>query len=315
MGDNNRLDLTLATTFLAVWEERSVSRAADRMALSQSAVSAALARLRYICDDPLFVRSRTGMVPTPRAVQMAASVEQGVDLLRAALLGGRRFSPDITTTHFSVGMSDDYEVAIGPALSRALMEHAPNASIVLRQTNRHTVERMLETREIDIAVGAGLTAPSRIVAEPIGRSGYACLIDPEAAADALPLTLDSYLDLPHILVSFSGREGIVDTVLRTLGRERSVHTALTHFATLARYLKGARAIATIPTHAAFALAESSGLTVLSAPIPLETYEVAIYRRSDMAADPALSWLAGVIRQAFGDALGNLDRADSRARSA
>lgn len=298
MGDNGRIDLTLATTFMAIWEERSVSRAADRMALSQSAVSSALARLRHLCDDPLFVRSRTGMVPTPRAVQMAASVEQGVDLLRAALLGGRRFDPTTTTARFTIGMSDDYEVAIGPALSRALLEQAPDAAIVLRQTNRHMVERMLETREIDIAVAAWPSPPARIVMEPVGRSGYASLFDPAAVADALPLSLDSYLRLPHILVSFSGREGIVDTVLRAAGRERTVPVALTHFSTLPRYLKGARAIATIPSHAARALAEDSGLAVAPAPIPLESYQVAIYRRRDMAADPALSWLAGIIRDAF-----------------
>jgi LysR family transcriptional activator of mexEF-oprN operon len=315
MINTARLDLTLATTFLAIWEERSVSKAARRMALSQSAVSAALARLRYVCADPLFTRSRSGMEPTPRAIQMAASMEQGVELLQGALLGGRSFAPATTTAHFSIGMSDDYEVAIGPAISRVLLKEAPGASIVLRQTNRHTAEKMLETREIDVAIAAGLSPKERIVAEPIGQSGYACLIDKTAASDALPLTLDSYLDLPHILVSFSGREGIVDTVLRPLGRQRSIHTALTHFSTLPHYLKGMRSIATLPAHAAQILSTGTGLSMLPVPIPLGTYAVAAYRRRDMASDPALSWLVSVIRNTFAKVIGDINENAAFAPSA
>jgi DNA-binding transcriptional LysR family regulator len=300
MTDISRLDLTLATTFQMIWEERSVSRAAVRLSLSQSAVSAALARLRSVCDDPLFIRTRGGMEPTPRAIQMAGAVEQGIDLLREALLGGRGFDPATSTAHFSIGMSDDYEVAIGPLVSRTLIELAPGVSVVFRQSNRHTAEKMLEARDIDIAISGALVDRGRVVATPLGQSGYACLVDPKAVKQDLPLTLEKYLSLPHILVSFSGREGIVDTALQAIGETRRVQTALTHFSTLPRYLRGVRAVATIPVHAAHALARESDLKVLPVPVSLPDFDVAVYRRRDMESDAALSWLIAIVSDAFAE---------------
>src|ERR1700750_1331589 len=114
-NDISRLDFNLAVTFLAIWQERSVSKAARRLSLSQSAVSAALARLRLAADDPLFLRSRSGMEPTHRAIAMAAQIGEGVELLRQALVVERGFDPANSARHFSIGMSDDFEVAIGPA--------------------------------------------------------------------------------------------------------------------------------------------------------------------------------------------------------
>jgi DNA-binding transcriptional LysR family regulator len=171
LNDISRLDFNLAITFLAIWQERSVSRAAQKLSLSQSAVSAALARLRLAANDPLFLRTRTGVEPTARAVAMAEQIADGIELLRQALVVDHGFDPATSTRHFSLGMSDDFEVAIGPAISTTLLGVAPHISIVFRQANRHTAVDMLESREIDLAVAVGVPARSGVVAEDIGRSG------------------------------------------------------------------------------------------------------------------------------------------------
>ena len=294
MVDISRLDFNLATTFLALWEERSVSRAAHRLSLSQSAVSASLARLREAADDPLFVRTREGMQPTLRAIAMAEPLRDGVARIHTAFSTVTAFDPATSRQHFSLGMSDDFQIAIGPLIARQLAAEAPRISVTFRQANRHRVEALFAAGEIDFALVAQPNVRSGLQQQEIGRSGYACLLDPVACDLTLPLTLENYLSLPHLLVSFSGREGIVDQALKDLGHSRRVQSALTHFSALPPFLIGARAIATLPIHAAQSLAAVSGLTVCAAPIDLGDYFVSIpWQRT--ADNP---WMRQIMSDAF-----------------
>ena len=294
MVDISRLDFNLTITFLALWEERSVSRAAKRLSLSQSAVSASLARLREAADDPLFVRTRGGMQPTLRAIAMAEPLQDGVALIQNAFSTVTAFDPATSRQHFSLGMSDDFQIAIGPLIARRLAAEAPCVSVTFRQANRHRVEALFEAGEIDFAVVAQPNVRSELQQQEIGQSGYACLLDPVACGLTLPLTLEDYLSLPHLLVSFSGREGIVDHVLKDLGHSRRVQSALTHFSALPPFLIGTRAVATLPIHAARSLAAVSGLTVCAAPIDLGDYSVSILWQR--AADNL--WMRQVVSDAF-----------------
>jgi DNA-binding transcriptional LysR family regulator len=296
--DISRLDLNLAITFLAIWQEGSVSKAARKLSLSQSAVSAALARLRVAADDPLFLRTRSGMVPTPRAMAMAEQIGEGVEQLRRALMLERGFDPATSTRHFSLGMSDDFEVAIGPAIAAALLDSAPHVSVVFRQANRHTVVEMLEAREIDLAVAVGVPAKPGLVAEPLGRSGYLTMLNNDLCRVPLPLSLEDFLSLPQILISYSGREGVVDEALKAIGRSRRIHTALTHFSSVPTYLASMRAVASLPAHAALVLARGSGLSISPPPLDLGAYSVAAICRRDVADDAAIRWLLTIVRDAF-----------------
>ena len=302
MVDISRLDFNLATTFLALWEERSVSRAARRLSLSQSAVSASLARLREAADDPLFVRTRDGMQPTPRAIAMAEPLQNGATLIQTAFSTVTAFDPATSRQHFSLGMSDDFQIAAGPLIAKRLAAEAPRVSVTFRQANKHRVEALFEAGDIDFAVVAQPNIRSGLQHQEIGQSGYACLLDPAACGLTLPLKLEDYLTLPHLLVSFSGREGIVDHVLKTLGHARRVQSALTHFSALPPFLIGTRAIATLPLHAAQSLAAVSGLTVCAAPIDLGQYSVSLlWQRT---ADNL--WMRQIISDAFREALPNME---------
>jgi DNA-binding transcriptional LysR family regulator len=195
-------------------------------------------------------------------------------------------------------MSDDFEVAIGPSISATLLNSAPRVSVVFRQANRHTALEMLQNREIDLAVAAGVPARTGFVSEDIGRSGYLTILNNDLCQLDLPLSLEGFLSLSHILISFSGREGIVDQALRIIGRARTIHTALTHFSSLPAYLTTMRVIASVPSHAAWALTRSSGLAISPVPLDLGTYAVSVICRRDVAEDPAMRWLIGIIRAAF-----------------
>jgi len=290
----SRLDFNLATIFLVLWEERSVSKAARRLSLSQSAVSASLARLRDAADDPLFVRTRTGMQPTPRAVSMVEPLQNGTALIKTAFSSISAFDPATSRQHFSIGMSDDFQIAVGPLLAHTVAQAAPHVSLTFRQANKHKVESLFEAGEIDFAVIAQPALRSGLQHHQIGQSGYACLLDPKACGLDLPLSLQDYLTLPHVLVSFSGREGIVDHVLKQHGLTRQVRSALTHFSALPPFLVGTRAVATLPAHAAQCLAALSGLILCPTPLDLGSYTVSLLWQK--ATDNP--WLRQVIYDSF-----------------
>ncbi|PMS15360.1 LysR family transcriptional regulator [Trinickia dabaoshanensis] len=296
--DIKRLDLNLAVVFVAIWQERSVTKAAARLALSQAATSAALARLREACGDPLFVRVRGGMTPTPRAQAMADRLEAGIADLWEVLTHRHAFEPSSASRRFSIGMSDDFEIALGPPLTRLVQRAGARLSVMFRQTNRHTVEQMLHDREIELAIVSDTVKRAWIAHEPIGQSGYACVFDKRAVRAPLPLSLDAYLDLPHLLVSFSGRTGIVDTALQALKRERQVYAALTHFSAVPAFLAKTRAVVTLPSHAAAALTRVSSLSACAVPLELGSYPVQMLWRRESDGETALAWMREQVKQAF-----------------
>lgn len=312
--DIKRLDLNLAVVFVAIWQERSVTKAAARLALSQAAASAALARLRETCGDPLFVRVRGGMTPTPRAAAMAERLEAGVSNLWEVLTQQEAFDPARASRRFSIGMSDDFELALGPHLTQLTREAGPGVSIAFRQTNRHTVEQMLGDREIELAVVSGTVKRAWIAHEQIGESGYACVADAKAVHAPLPLSLDDYLAVPHLLVSFSGRTGIVDTALHSLKRERQVYAALTHFSAVPAFLTNTRAVVTLPSHAAAALARMSRLSAFAVPLDLGSYPVQLLWRRDSDAESAIAWMRDRIERAFALALEDTNAIEPRRRT-
>lgn len=300
--DIKRLDLNLAVVFVAIWQERSVTKAAARLALSQAAASAALARLREACGDPLFVRVQGAMAPTPRAQAMAVRLEAGVADLWEVLTQPLAFDPASAARRFSIGMSDDFELALGPHLTQLVQEAGVRLSVAFHQTNRHTVEQMLNDQAIELAIVSGTVQRAWISQEQIGESGYACVVDEQAVHAPLPLSLDDYLALPHLLVSFSGRSGIVDTALHALKRERHVYAALTHFSAVPAFLTNTRAVATLPSHAAAALVRMSRLSACAAPLDLGHYPVHMLWRRDSDGESAIRWMKERIKLAFAAAL-------------
>lgn len=292
LNDIARLDLSLAVAFLAIFQEGSVSRAAQRLSLSQSALSGSLGRLRVITQDSLFVRRNGGMEPTPRAIAMAGDLEQGVGLIAQALRPQPTFDPATSSARFAIGMSDDFELAMGPSIMRRVMAEAPGVTIAFRQTNRHLVEQAFTAGEIDLAVVADPPARSWLAAQELGHSAYACLYDPQVIAG--PLTLEMFLALPHVLVSFNAHQGAVDQALRRIGRQRRAVTALTHFSALPGFLRGTRAISTIPTHAARALAREHGLACGPVPVEMGDYGVSLLWKREAGHE----WIRDVIEEAF-----------------
>ncbi|OXJ19091.1 LysR family transcriptional regulator [Burkholderia sp. AU6039] len=281
------LDLNLLKVFEALYEEGGASRAALRLGLTQSAVSAALARLRVIYADPLFVRTGRGLAPTPRADELKPILSDALDRCRESLAiaadGGDRIGRTI-----SIGLSDDFEIALGRALIDAVAREAAGIRLIFRQTHSGIAGDALLRHGVDLAIASGGFSANGLSRRAVATGGYACLVDP-AASPKPPriLTLADFLRRDHLLVSSGGVIGIVDEALATLGYKRRVAASTTHFAALPYLLAGSDAVATIPAHAARAIAQSTPLRALACPVDLPHYPVEIGWRTSTQRDPAI----------------------------
>ncbi|MCX5545921.1 LysR substrate-binding domain-containing protein, partial [Paraburkholderia sp. CNPSo 3076] len=213
-----------------------------------------------------------GLAPTSRAQELKPVISEALDRCRHSLAIA---SPDATTFHgraVSIGLSDDFEVAIGRRIIETLETSAPGLRIIFRQTHSQIVADVLANQDMDLAVAAGAQRRPRgthsCPRRAPGGSGRAKRSRPPRR-----LTLGDYVSRGHILVSSGGVVGIVDEGLAARGLKRNVVASTTHFAALPFLLKGTRSVATIPRHAAEAIARVAGLKLLACPIDLPRYPV------------------------------------------
>lgn len=294
-------DLNLLKVFEALYEEGGASRTALRLGITQSAVSAALARLRVVFLDPLFTRTGRGLAPTERANELKLVITDALNKIRLslALVGAQASSFEGRT--LSIGMSDDFEIALGNLLIEAASRCAPGLRLVFRQTHSRIVADMLTRREIAIAVTAGGATSRTLHRESFGEGRYCCVMDSGAAdREKSMMQLDEFMRLQHVLVSSSGYVGVVDEVLASLGLQRQILASTTHFSALPHLLRGTRAIATLPWHAAMALGRVAGMRVMACPLEMPRYPIELSWHKSSLRDPAADAIRATIAQLLGD---------------
>lgn len=293
------VDLNLLKTFEALHDESSASRAALRLGVTQSAISAALRRLRDVYGDQLFVRTGRGLAPTLRANQLKPVISEALDRCRQSLA-----MVDPQGSHYQgrsvvLGLSDDFEIAYGRQLIDEIARRAPKLRLIFRQTHSQIVAGALLDRSLDLAITAGGFAERRLSRQVLGEGHYACLVDPASLAPGQQaIDLDEFVRREHVLVSSGGFIGITDEGLASRGLSRHVGASTTHFAALPFLLKGSEAVATIPGHAAQAIARMTGLTVLPCPLALPRYPVELGWRTQAQLDPLLLKVREAIEACF-----------------
>lgn len=293
------VDLNLLKVFEALHEESSASRAALRLGVTQSAVSAALRRLREVYGDQLFVRTGRGLAPTLKADQLKPVVSEALNKCRQSLA-----MIDPTTEHYegrsvTIGLSDDFEIAYGRRLIEDIAHSAPKLRLIFRQTHSQIVARALMERHFDLAITAGGFAERLLSRQVLGEGGYACLVDPASLVPGqLQMDLEAFVAREHLLVSSGGFIGITDEGLAALGLSRRVCASTTHFAALPYLLTGSQAVATIPAHAARSIAALSGLSVLPCPLALPRYPIELGWRTNAQTDPVVVKVREAIVRCF-----------------
>lgn len=294
MSDIKTFDLNLLRVFQALMSELNATVAAEKLGVSQAAVSAALKRLRTAYDDPLFERTQRGFKPTPRAIVIAPLIEEAIGLASATFGEGSRNAGTVVR----LGLSDDFELAFGASIISRMHMLQPDIRLVFRQTNSVMAVEALHTHEIDLALTSGGFSDSRIKHRSLGSSHYLALFDPVVRGSDAHLSVEEFVETEHILISYSGLTGITDDVLGEHGYTRKVRAATTHFSALPFLLRGSDAIATMPSHAARAIAATGMLATSPAPLPYPEYSFGLSWRFDATRNSAVRAARGIIAEIF-----------------
>lgn len=295
--DFHGIDLNLLAAFDALMSECNVTRAATRVGVSQPAMSAALSRLRKLLGDPLFLRSAEGLLPTPRARELAEPISQALRQLEATLVRKPDFVPAVAKLTVNLGLSDYPAFVVLPALLEALAEQAPGISVNVHAFNDrdHAVD-LLDAGAIDVAIGVPPThSDGRILTRPILRDEFVTIIASKHPAARRGMNMKTYLSLPHALASPEGqRHGLVDQALAQLGQQRTLALTLPHMFALPAIVARTGMTATVMKRVA--LQSPAGRQLAFFPPPVTLPEIVFYliwhRRSD--GHLAQKWLRTLI---------------------
>lgn len=295
MRDIRSLDLNLLKALDALLDERSVTKAATRLALTQPAVSSILTRLRDSFDDPLFVRSQRGIIPTPRAQALAAPVKRLLEEINQ-LLQAETFDPATATNTFTIAATDYALQAIIVPLMRLLRQQAPQVRLSVRAIEDERIQTQLETGLIDIALMTPETTPADLHARRLFDERYVCTFRHDHPAIQLPLTLDQFCAADHAIVSYLGGafRGVTDTALEKMGRSRNVTLSISSFLVLTQILSTSDLIAVVPEKL---VRHQAGLCVSEPPLPIPGFTKVAAWHERTHHDPAHQWLRALLVEA------------------
>src|SRR3954471_4290279 len=291
------LDLNLLRVFDAVLHEGTVTAAAGRLELTQPAVSNALARLRALLGDPLFVRTASGMEPTPFARGVAEPVRQALALLDSALAHGPGFDPATATRAFRFYMSDLGQIEFLPPLIERIQKQAPGVRLEAVALEVEDIAAALAAGSLDLAVGVlpALGAPVRRRA--LFRDPYLCLM--RADHPIKSLTKKKFSEASHALVSYRGGHRVIEEALERAGLARKIALRVPHFTVVPMVLERTDLILTLPARVARVFERRGKLKALPPPVSIPPAEVAVHWHERFEADPGNRWLREQVIELFG----------------
>lgn len=295
------LDLNLLRAFDAVLREGNVTAAGERLGLSQPAMSNALSRLRRVLDDPLFVRTPSGMRPTPFAQRLAAPVRQALDLIQTTLAQQAAFDPRTSQRSFRMQLSDVGEIVFLPALLERLEREAPGVRIDTGQLPQDEVSEALAAGEIDLAVGflPGLSAG--VVSKRLFRDRYVCVVRADHPRVGSRITLAQFLAASHVLVSARGSaHEIVEQTLRNKGLARRIALRVPHFTVVPMILARSDHMVIVPEGLMRAIARFGRFKSLKPPMDIPALDVKVHWHERFGQDPGIAWLRGVLLDLYAE---------------
>jgi DNA-binding transcriptional LysR family regulator len=293
------IDLNLLVVFKHMLAERSVSRVAEVLDLTQPAVSNALGRLRKLLGDQLFLRTATGMEPTPFAEQLADSVTYALGMIHSALNQRTSFEPATSDRPFVIGMTDIGEIYFLPSLTQRLRREAPGVTISTVRNAAVNLRDDLESGKVDLAIGLLPQLKSGFFQRRLFMQRYVCLMRKGHPLDRPRITLAQFSAAEHLLVVSEGTgHGKVDEVLRRSGVERKVMLTVPHFVAVGHILQAADLVATVPERLAQRMTEPFSLVAVPHPARLPEVAINVFWHAKYHKSPANQWLRTLVFELF-----------------
>lgn len=295
--DIRTVDLNLLVVFDAMARHCSVGRAGEALGLSQPATSAALARLRTVFDDALFVRAGAQMKPTPRAMELTPAVHRVVEAINAEILQKASFDPERAERTFTILTPDIGEVAFLPGVLRRLRQEAPQVRLRATARTRFAAAEALESGEADLAVGFFPDLhKAGFFQQALFKTSYACVTCAHAGPAVERMTQRQYLAARHVVVRPDGREHLLDRYLDDKGWQRHVTLELSHFMSLLSLLPGTDLVATVPEDIATVMERHIAIRRIALPFAVPVIDVQQFWHRRMQHDPANRWLRGLFHE-------------------
>lgn len=295
------IDLNLLVLFKHMLAERSVSRVADTLGLTQPAVSNALNRLRTHLDDPLFLRSGNRMEPTPFAEQIAEGVTYALGMIHSALNERSHFDAATTSRSFVIGMSDIGEIYFLPPLVERLGQCAPKVAISTVRNTAVNLGEELESGKVDVAIGLLPQLKAGFFQRRLFSQRYVCLMRKGHPLSGRVLSLEDFSSAEHLLVISDGTgHGRVDEILKRSGIERRIALTVPHFVAVGHLLQAADLVATVPERLAQRMLKPFDLVALKHPAPLPEVAINVFWHAKFHKSPANQWLRSTLFDLFSD---------------
>lgn len=301
----SRIDLNLLVLFEAVLAECHVARAAERMHLTASAVSHGLGRLRLLLNDPLFLRTPRGVVPTARARELAAPIADALARVRSVLASAEPFDAATSVRRFTIGAPDGVSAVLLPRLLEAIRRSAPGIDISVRQLlpapEETSPERAwrpafdeLEARAMDVAVLPAEHIPARFHAQPLYDEDFVIAARTGHSFARAP-TLARYCELQHLVVSLTGdAHGFVDRLLAKQGRTRRVAATVPNFMLALAVIAETDVVSALPRTFVDRHGARLGVVAIEPPLPLGRFRLSAIAPGAAMLDGGLAWLFGVL---------------------
>jgi DNA-binding transcriptional LysR family regulator len=294
-GHWGAIDLNLLIVFDALMQEHNLTRAGRRLGLSQPATSHALARLRHVLNDELFVRAPDGMQPTPRAQQMAEPIRDALRVLRLAL-EPETFDPAQSSRGFTLAVNNYAARAVVPTLARKVAEAAPDVTLDIKPVGLINVLDQLDAGSVDVALSRLVDGGERFKCVRITDDDYVALLDRQhPVARETAFSAEILASIPHVVITSSGDDmSFVDAALEQRGLARRIATRVP-FLSIVLMLVGSDRLAIVPRRTANDLALICPLVVKELPFASPRIGLSMIWHRRLDSHPAQRWLRSMIR--------------------
>ena len=297
MANLRNFDLNLLVAFDVLLRELNVTRAAEQLFVTQSAMSHSLHRLRQQLDDPLLVKTPTGMKPTERALTLIGPVRALLIEMEQIIQPPLEFKPAISKRRFVLAATDYLEILLLPGLFALIEQMAPGIDIHVKRTESSFPLTELENGNLDVVLGfeSVLNPPADLNCNQLFRDRMACVVRQDHPTIRQAPDLEQYLTTPHMLISRTGSPiGLIDQKLTEMGLERHIKLNVPHFLSAPMIVAQTDMILSLPYRIAEQFKKSAALTIFPVPLDLPSYDLVMIWHLLREKDPAHRWLRDCI---------------------
>ncbi|MES2946517.1 MAG: LysR family transcriptional regulator [Pseudomonadota bacterium] len=289
------IDLNLLVIFSQLLTEKKVSKVAENLGLGQPAVSNALARLRKLFGDELFLRTSSGMLPTPFASQLAESINDALGMIHGAVNARNTFDPSSSQRRFSIGMTDIGEIYFLPLLMEKLQTLAPAVSISTVRNTAINLKDAMEAGHIDLAIGLLPQLKAGFFQRRLFVQQYVCMFRKGHRLGGQAMQSADFYAADHVAIVSAGTgHNKVDEVLDSSSPQRKVKLTVPHFVAIGHILQSTDLLATVPERLAERMATPFGLQYVAHPVKLPEIAINLFWHAKYQKDPANQWLRSLV---------------------